>query len=152
MNWQTGAVLHYMKHRNTSPLMFKNVSESEQPDVENMTLNKLVHHCLWLTSYYVSYDAETEHYQCDSNRWRSSGDLWRHVIYYKPDVTIIDVIKVLWEDRHLFVGHYCEDVHRRVFKCAVVERGSKLYFEDCDEDDLDEYNLNFPEWATLENV
>ena len=64
------------------------------------------------------------------------------VLYYRPKVTIIDVMNTLWRFRRSYIGHYCPDIQRRVFKV-----GTGLSWEGMpDQDVADEFDLYFEDW------
>jgi len=75
-------VLKYIENKNTTPLYFHfNINES----FSIFTLKYLIIKILDLSEEYESCSIENE-LETNSGKWRSVLDIWRHVIYYKPDI------------------------------------------------------------------
>lgn len=74
-------------------------------------------------------------------KWRSSLDIWRHVKYFRPDVTIFEVMECLWHHRDKFSGHYCNVICRRVFRLRCYGYLTK--------DQYDEYKICFKSWGSI---
>jgi len=77
------------------------------------------------------------------NKWRSSLDIWRHTKFYKPEVTIFEVMEALYNMSKYYVGHYCPDISRRVFK---LKKNCDAFLQT---EDRDEYGLYFYEWKNI---
>jgi hypothetical protein len=141
MNQKQQSVLDYVSGKDEVPLYFKGESLNEKLS-EISDLNSLVEGILETTINYSSYNSRTNGHQCSSNRWRSVFDIWRHVKYFMPDVSILDVMSSLHEIQSKLVGHYCDDVYRRVFR---LKRGSGVLSTVSD----DEFGLYFKQWKNI---
>ncbi|HBY20782.1 MAG TPA: hypothetical protein DEG71_07210 [Clostridiales bacterium] len=140
-------VLKYIENKNTTPLYFHfNINES----FSIFTLKYLIIKILDLSEEYESCSIENE-LETNSGKWRSVLDIWRHVIYYKPDINIFEVMRELFSiGNEYLVGHYCENIKRRVFKLDKNTTGCALFTGK-----VDEFGLYFSDWETIgekENV
>lgn len=90
-----------------------------------------------------TYKSCTEDYETDADTFRSSLDIWRHVIYIKPEITIFQVMSAIWERREELAGQYCYEIYRRVFKKCTWGTIDDEYEED-------EYGLTFEQWKDID--
>lgn len=141
-------VIDFLQTVDTTPLIFYKCTK-EVESFKELTLDELVYECLSLTDCYGSQNPETLSYETQSGKWRSVLDIWRHVRYYQPDVTIFDVMRSLWEQRVKLVGQICNDIHRRVFKLHEHSEWAELVWYENEPEDYDEFELNFNEWADI---
>lgn len=126
-----------------SPVKIKLELENT-PSIESMITRVLELSCEY---YSVGINGNPE---TSSNRFRSSLDIWRHIIYYYPQVTIFQVMKGLWDMKDSLVGHYCPDVRRRVFKLKKsCSSNIHLYYGPGSLHISDEYHSDFPDWENL---
>ena len=140
-NYTREMVDYFLEDKQCIPLMFYNLPKEREPR-KTLGLKGIVYHCLELTGNYHSQNTVTNNIETSSDRFRSVYDIWRHVLYYRPKVTIIDVMNTLWRFRRSYIGHYCPDIQRRVFKV-----GSGLSWEGMpDQDVADEFDLYFEDW------
>lgn len=121
-------VLDYIQNCTQTPLCFKRAIPVQygQPSIPpvlqpilnagSKTLKDLVYAILENCIHFGSYEPESTRFETSYGRMRSSLDIWRHVIYYRPDVDIFSVMEVLYQLRNDLYGHYCSTVHRTVFK------------------------------------
>jgi len=143
------AVIQYIKNYSNSPLVFHEVNHPEiefKPDISNLTLNELVLFVLENTSKYYSknkYMTET-----GRGRLRSSLDIWRHVKYFRPNISIFDVMNSLYEIKHELISHYCVTVNRRVF--GLRKFYSRVY--SLLENEKDEYGMVFIDWENINGI
>ena len=144
-------VLDYINERNTTPLQFWKLNEIKEEELTNIAnsgnLDMLVFKCLECTNVYYSFNISTRNMETTSNRWRSSLDIWRHVKYFKSDVTIFQVMKSLWDIKENLVGHYCPDIQRRVFKDKISNPYG--YYLACNDNIFDEYSLEWEDWEHI---
>ena len=142
-------VLDYIDGRNTTTLQFWDLDKLWEDNLTNIAnsdnLDMLVFKCLELTVTYLSFNIVTKNIETTYNRWRSSLDIWRHVKYFKSDVTIFQVMKSLWNIRKCLVGHYCPDISRRVFKIRL----DSYTYTMMKVDRCDEYNLEWEDWKHI---
>ena len=113
--------------------------------MKNMELGELVYDVLDKTQHYHSSKVGDSLYETDPGRVRSSLDIWRHVKYLKPEITIYQVMNTLFANRKDYVGQFCGGVKRRVFICKENKPGWRLLGTDR----YDEYDLVFKEWETI---
>ena len=143
-------VNNYLENNNITPLFFSDYTGKEKKfsgKQDSLPLSELIERILVNTGKFYSCcnDVETT-----PNRWRSSVDIWRHVIYFQPDATIFEVMRILYSMQNILFTRYCPNVRRRVFKLrsSLPENTHWLYgvngvyF-------LDEYGLNFTSWKKI---
>jgi hypothetical protein len=106
--------------------------------------DKIVLKCLDLTNNYASISCENK-FTTHSGKWRSVLDIWRHVKYFVPECTIYDVMRSLFKNKDLLVGHYCTTINRRVFRLKKNINGYGLISLN----DLDEFYLKFNDWEDI---
>ena len=126
------------------PLVFEDF-EGMLSTTKSGPLIELVENVLELTRKYRSFlwlDGKQDSFETSAGRWRSVADIWRHIIYFRPEVTIFEVMETIYAHQEQFVGHFCEDVMRRVF--AVKSCGSRLYTEG-----TDEFGFYFDTWKDI---
>lgn len=142
-------VQNYIDKYDTSPLKFAKPtyhSHNFHYD-EKADLKELVIDILKGTLRLFSVVAETEEYECDADRNRSSLDIWRHVIFFRPSTTIFEVMEKLYElvaERRI-TSIYCGNVKRRVFR----------YYTDSNHlgcSTNDEYGLELINWKRIAHV
>jgi hypothetical protein len=150
-------VLDYLSTVSTSPLYFHNYkSTKEEFDPSKFTVEDMIKKVLTLSEEFLSMSKENG-YECSAQRWRSSVDIWRHIIYYYPDVTIFEVMKGIYDIREECGGQYCYDVNRRVFKYKSGSERNKrnsTYWDNNQPGSFsfhvsDEYNLYFADWKDI---
>jgi hypothetical protein len=98
----------------------------------------------WCENYNSTYTECTEDWETQADCFRSSLDIWRHVIYVKPEVTIFQVMSILWDIQEDLSGQFCYEVERRVFK---LDAWGEV---DTDEEEPDEYGLQFSDWKNID--
>ncbi len=121
------------------------------PEIEFNNMEELIEKIFYLNEDYNSFlkIGNDYLYNCCKESWRSSYDIWRHCQYYKPDITIFEVMKFLSKNRDLFFGHYCSTISRRVFrlkKAITYGNDYQLY----NIRTKDEYGLYLDQWLELE--
>jgi len=134
------AVLSYLSYHDTSPLVFLEDKSENIPD----DLDELIIFCLERMSYNSSKNYINNRIETDPNKWRSSIDIWRHVKFYKPEITIFDVMDSLYRQQDELVGHYCITVQRQVFKLRMLNTRGGFY------SDIDtEFGFEFIDWGGI---
>lgn len=147
-------VENYLQNKDTNYLKFADDKLSDlgeelkeiyiPVDTEKENFDNIVLGCLNLTSKYASISSDNK-LTTHRHRWRSSLDIWRHVKYFVPECTIYDVMRSLYKNKDLLVGHYCDEIERRVF---ILKENSP----DCELMCLymcDEFNLIFDDWKDI---
>lgn len=156
-------VLNYLAEQNTCPLYFNNYeSNKEEFDPTKYPVESMVKRVLELSRSYASYNSDSDEFESSKNRWRSSLDIWRHIIYYYPTIEIFDVMHELHKLYLVDVnGQFCNDILRRTFRiilegscrcstCMVnymsaISMKSYTY----DSRTKDEYDLDWEEWRDI---
>lgn len=143
-------VLRYINRRNKNSLIFcyfngEDLDKTTSSLIELLPLDLLILECLKLSLSYCSKDSVNDKIETEPNKYRSSLDIWRHVIYFNPEITIFDVMESLYENRGKLITHYCPDIKRRVFKLPRDHYFTSMNDEDC----LDEYELTFYDWENI---
>jgi hypothetical protein len=106
---------------------------------------KLVTCILRHKEHYYSKNTVTKEVETSTGRHRSSLDIWRHVIFYKPEITLMEVMNILWNTREELRYQMCNMLKKRVFDLES-ERGVRLHQ---DSNNYDEYGLSFGDWGNL---
>jgi hypothetical protein len=83
---------------------------SKENDLDKL-IPIIVRRTFFSCSINTSGDVETKD-RCS----RSSLDLWRHVKYFFPEITIYSVMASLYRTQFNYRSIFCPDIHRRVFK------------------------------------
>ena len=151
-------VLNCISDLDCSPLIFYGYDSKVDEFVkEEHTINDMILRALYLCEKYPSYTIKGD-YESSTSRWRSSFDIWRHIINYYPDVTLFDVMKGLYEIRDECGGQYCSTIQRRTFRSKVAcgfrkdhnwggwsneQSYTGTYFN------YDEYGLAWKEWENI---
>jgi hypothetical protein len=147
-------VEYYLKSGNVmslAPLYFEGyTSTKEEFDPEKYSVEDMIERTLELCKENWSVNSEDKDLETGPNRSRSSLDIWRHIKYYYPTITIFDVMHSLYimgREREEVGGLFCEDVNRRVFRLLRLEL-EDIYgtsFSWCG----DEYGLDFDDWKDI---
>lgn len=108
------------------------------------TIRELILAVLKLSIYNCSFPAEKGRFETYGSARRSVLDIWRHIKYYRPEVTIFEVMSTIKNMNNEIRGWYCMDVKRRVFWCwmgsgAGISNG----------DSIDEFGLLLNEWDNI---
>jgi hypothetical protein len=144
-----------------SPLYFNGYeSPKDEFDPDKHSVEAMCKRMLQLTRSYPSFDEDTKELECSSGRNRSSLDVWRHIRYYYPQITIYDVMNALYnidEENDGYYGFFCGNIKRRIFKMGVGHRTvenqdwqrnfnrSGVF----DRNNLDEYELFWNDWKDI---
>lgn len=125
----------------------------ETPSIEDMILRVLE-----LTKKYHSFNPSIGAIETDIGKYRSAIDIWRHIIYFFPDISIYDVmmgIRNLWDQKKIN-GHYCTTINRRVF-WPLHDWESKYFSDLMSRTNMysysgrrwDEFELEWDEWRDI---
>lgn len=158
-------VLKYIKKQDTSILEFKDVrltynGEAIQVEIinnivlpaqsikllESKKLILAINEILSLSQKYASVIKDTKEVSCTGGRRRSSLDIWRHLFFFRDDISILDVMSSLYEYKdssHVPYRRYCPTIMKRVFRFPFDREfryGDK---------ELDEYQLLFADWNEI---
>lgn len=132
----------------TDYLLFVNPGEDckilelkDFPEFEKKPLPDKIMEILETTQDFPSVTREGEFY-CSPGANRSSGDVWRHLIYFFPEITIFEVLNAVYYlcvTKKVLGVYFCEDIQKRILyrTRAFLEFG---------ENDFDEYGLRFRDW------
>lgn len=146
-------VLNYIRNRNKSSLIFCDSYSpiKDKKDIADFKdLDDAIIKCLHLTFLYDSYREDENIFETSRSKWRSSLDIWRHVKHYLPDTNIFEVMESLFRQRKQLSGHYCPNIHRRVFKLSKDYNNHGLMIYNYDGSLVtDEYGLNFYDWENI---
>lgn len=149
------SVLAYVeKQYPNGPLIFSHIYANDEEYIkrkltirEDNYLRDVVIETLNVSETRDSLTFDTKVRETPPNRWRSVFDLWRHIIYYNPEVTIFQVMRVLFtlEVSNSIIGQFCTDVNRRVF-----HNKTRYAFMVVDKEHHDEFGLQFKDWGLFE--
>lgn len=140
MNQNQQRVINYVYSKPHEPLRW-NLSEETTEKLKELSLDKLTYQVVLMTLSEDSYTSE-DGFQCNRNRWRSSLDIWRHIIYFKPEITILQVMNSLFNIGDTLSGHFCDNIMRRVFRTKTYGRLSIS--------ERDEYKLYWKDWNNID--
>lgn len=134
-------VLEYCSNYDIYPLYFhRYISPKDEFNPEKYTVDDMVKRVLTLSEKYMSYNSNSGEFETSSGRWRSSLDIWRHIIYYYPAIEIFDVMHSLYKIQEECGGQFCNDVERRTFRLKSADIfGSRYWTNDQNRHDYDEY-------------
>lgn len=142
----------YILVYDSTPLQFYNLDPIDFKNyIENKTLEELTLNCLDLTNRYSSINLKGR-VETSPERRRSSLDIYRHVIYFNPEITVFDIMSILYKNKKLLFGNYCYQVHRRVFKLMKNVHHYAYWDEPSRLSNLrkhDEYGLIFSDWKNI---
>jgi hypothetical protein len=117
----------------------------EDNPFKNLNLDNSILECLNIMRYCESYD-ENAHYECREGANRSVIDVWRHLKYFNPDLTIFEVMntvyKLIYYD-NLINTFICGDIYRRV----LIAGENEFYAHDYDIYDV--FHLFLDEWKNI---
>jgi hypothetical protein len=139
----------------TCPLRFRGyTSPKDEFDITKYSVDDMIVRTLQLAWDYASEHPENGFIECGSKRRRSSLDIWRHIKFYYPEVTIFDVMHSLYNlYRKEVYGFYCTTVWRRVYKYKTYwSSGNEELMADMSgqkNDNFDEYGLEWKEWEDI---
>jgi hypothetical protein len=125
-----------------------NISILTKSELDKLkTLDDKILKILTLCYRYNSYIVGETHFETSSGRSRSSLDLWRHIVYFYPEVTIFEVMKSLVNlyESHKVGELFCSTVHRRVFYSTNSNYYSYYGFGNT----KDEYKLTLKQWKDI---
>ena len=138
-------VLSYINTVDCSTLRFEEnpINEIDTVVLINLPLDNLVLACLDLTDRLPSYNRGK--IETIPKKWRSVLDIWRHVRYFKPGVSIFETMEVLFRNKDLILQRVCPTINRRAFTLAKNHKGY-WYMGDRDRD---EFDLTFELWENI---
>ena len=152
-------VLDYLSHNNTDPLYFHEyTSTQDEFKAEDHTVESMILRALFLCKDYASYSFDTGDYETSSERLRSCIDIWRHIIYYYPEITIFDVMHGMYNLKDKLGGQFCPDVKRRVFASKIAYNKENCFqgLWKNDQDSIcndytyvDEFKLKWQDWKDI---
>jgi len=136
-------ILNYIECHEHSPLFF--YPACPITNLSDNNLDNIVIICLKLARYIDSVRKNGDKFilETTAGRSRSSIDIWRHIISYKSEITIFEVMESLYRQREWLIGQYCHGVRRRVFKLKEFSWG-RLYLRS-----MDEYRSYFTQWKDI---
>jgi len=113
---------------------------------DKISLDDLIIEILYLLKRFGSENTVTNVLETGMFKYRSALDIWRHVIYFQKNHTLLDVMDTIYKNSDKLYGQYCTDVSRRVFMKKDVGQnhlGVELTGEH------DEFGLLFFEWNNI---
>lgn len=111
---------------------------------KRMSLQKLVEFLIKMAGSCQTRYVKSRKYQCHTGASRSAFDIWRCVKYYRPDVTLFQVMNCmarLPEDN--YSRSYCTVVRKRVFHYTSY---GAYHGDDIQKD---EFGLVYSDWASI---
>jgi len=121
------------------------------------TLECMIILTLYYSKFLSSYNSKTKVLETAPNKRRSVLDIWRHIIYFHPEISIFSVMAMLTSKRvkHKLFSTVCYSLGRRVFKLnnrvTGFQSDRKLYLTYPDGSPLlDEFHLSFEhDWTRI---
>lgn len=139
-------VLDYISKFNTSTLYFNGLANGGEIK-DNGDTETLIYKIIEATYYYCSTDSKGS-VETLPDRNRSSLDIWRHAKLYRPEITIFEVMRAIYNlgtVERTVVGCFCNNIHRRVTHIKLG-RGSWVFNGKNQED---EYGLLIADWKNI---
>lgn len=97
----------------------------DESSIDDNAINKMIYRTLQLAKEFSSYTKNGSDFEAGKDRWRSCLDIWRHIIYYYPSISIFDVMHNLYKMYNTgplgVKGQFCNDIKRRTFKYGGQE-------------------------------
>ena len=150
LNYKNLSTLHFFLDQADYEEYFENqfpesvIEENNAEKLKLLSLPELIVKILYLSKYFKS-ENKAGKIETSFNKNRSSLDIWRHVKYYLPEITIYDIMNELYKlNSFHFYTLLCPDIKRRVFHWSGEERGV-IYNESF----RDEFGLTFYEWENI---
>ena len=138
------AITEYIKRHLRGPLYFKNLYDDSIMNLEYSNYTDLVIKCLITTQRYSSYNYISGREETRPNKLRSSIDIWRHCKFFEPEITIFQVMSILYKIKKELYANYCYIVRRLVFKYQITEH---IYYHN---NYRDEFGIGFQEWENID--
>jgi hypothetical protein len=135
----------FMEDVDISPLVFDGY-DSPRKKLNSTDVNAMVLRCLRLTIAYKSASVKMPLVeQCKENASRSVLDIWRHIIYYYPDITIFQVMNSLFDlvASSVVTTLYCNQIKRRVFFFSAYPNYIRNRLS------VDEFDLAIDDWRDI---
>lgn len=143
-------VLQFMYNgQDITPLRFVERSSGYKFFPADLTLSssvhveELVHVILRYVLEFYSQDSLGK-IQCGRGARRSALDIWRHAIFFRPEISIFDVMECLIGYNTRMTRRYCFDVERRVFR--INDEPDLLLYDD---EETDEFGLSVEDWVDI---
>jgi len=107
-------VKKWMRGKNKQPLEFINTVLNGADSLDNLVLRVLL-----VCISEPSINSKSNAVETRPSRRRSVFDIWRHILYVKPDVDIFDTMEAMHRLRKRICGSYCGNVERTVFHVYI---------------------------------
>ena len=111
-------------------------------NLDEHPIEDLIVYVLNFMHRYNSISSSTGEIETYRNHDRSIIDIWRHLKFYLPELSIFDVMKNIHKVKGL-VGHYCPTVGRQVFNLKSIRKMYDFY------NGSNEFDVPFSEWKEL---
>ncbi len=138
----------YLFDKNKNPLYFIDYYDEKVPipNAKNLSLIDLIIKIIELNENdYLSWGEGI--FEKFDYSYRTSLDIWRHVKFYKPEITIFEVMRCIYDNENIFISHVCHEINCRVFTLDDDRYGTMERF--INQTELDEYGLTFYDWGSL---
>lgn len=139
--------LFFTKRWNEEPL------EVTLPQKENYSSNReflkdLVRVILQYTKHNYSINSVTKEMETVPGRNRTSLDLWRHIIYFFPEISIFEVMRALHSTT--LTTFFCYTIEKRVFPTIkFYDLGVNTGCSASSVLHPDEYDLLYKDWENI---
>ena len=142
------SVKQYLEEHETSDLHFsggygRTLPEERINNMKALSDSDLILEILSCLNYWYSANP-TEELETSPSSSRSAIDLWRHAKFFHPDISIYDVLHILYNNRDKLKGHHCCTVYRQVFRLAKDMTNWNLNI-----DDETEFGNYFSDWKDI---
>lgn len=138
----------------TAPLLFNEFTTAYPKEfLQQASLDDLVHGVLYTTHFARSINSVRTSVETWPSRNRSSLDIWRHCKYFRPDITIFEVMDSLYRQQGKLKSQFCWQVMRRVFNSVEALKSTHVWVSSiiCHASNPDEYKMRFSTWSRLVN-
>jgi hypothetical protein len=147
-------VMTYINHIpiiDVEPLCFIDSDYIEITEVKKdandcKTNSKVLDVILVAKKYFSSRNTTTGHIETHPNKHRSVLDIWRHFKYFNPEITIFEVMDLMYKNKKYLPRQFCYAVRRRVFDFSVTRDFRYI----SDDNHKDEFGLYFIDWNNIQ--
>jgi hypothetical protein len=143
------SVKQYLEEHDTSVLHFsaggynETLPEVRSKNTKELSDTDLILEILNTCRFWYSANP-TEELETNPGASRSAIDLWRHAKFFHPEISIYDVLHILFNQQNKLKGHHCSTVYRQVFVLAEFNPTWNLNIYD-----LTEFGNYFSDWENI---
>lgn len=142
----------YLEGEEQGPLVFSGwFVNRARAFSQEASVNDMVKKVLELTEQFYTQTKQGRDDRVIHRSNRSAKDIWRLIKNFRPDVTIFQVMKALYDEQENFSVQICSMIEKRVFydykkRYSEMRNPSRVHRHSGEKD---EFGLYFCEWKEL---